>query len=812
MADDVIDLSTPETFARTSRSRVDDRPQVSALESLLRGAAEGATFGFDDKLGLDRDARERSRAANPWTHFAGEMVGGIAPIVATGGIGAGIRGTAVAARASGLVPTSVARAGIGTANALEAVMLPGQIGGIGSAALQGSKLGAVYGGLSGAGHADVDQNDSWHDALVRRAMGAGTGTAVGTVLGAPLGVVGHGIGRAAQNVMAARAAAQAETADATAGSLTAIARGLERDRLTPEEIIQQIRREFPDTTATAPGGMSRRFWGTPQNRQPWTDGMIEDVVRRHRAGESVADISEALSANGRGPGAQAVRTVIEEIGNRNLGPLNIVDRASMVRTGSGDNTQMTLRAAAATPGQARAVAREDLLERQIGARDRLLTAFERRIGSADFDGVAARHEAALEAAEAAAYARAHASAQPFDLQPIINQWQAQYPPTRRGPIPEAVNSAIVAFVEHVPVTNQLTGAVVTYQLRPPQTLQQFIDARQNMLAEAMRHSPGVPRHRVLAGNDDRITPETRRIMAMRGQLSAEVRRTNPEWGVANDLARDGRAAGEAMSAGARQGLRLNARSRDNLREFTEARDLAQRGAQTGNVAMQQAGEARMELFRVGLMRSLYDLLANPGETHNLTRVLRLPGARQIIGTVLGDREAATLYRVIDAEHAMHRTYASQFGSQTTPLREAIDDLSWAPRFATWLELLNPKKALAAAGDWASTQVNAGRNQRMMPLLTETDPLAQLEMLRSLGAVARARGVGNQTVRRPLISATGPVADVAAAELMPKPGVSPDARLLSQARNALLRGAPRQEVESVLRQHGVDPAKLGRVGR
>lgn len=791
-----IDLSSPDAFRSTAARSASSHEPVGVLESLGRGAVEGATFGFDDKLGFDKERREQSRKENPWTHFAGELVGGIAPVVASGGAAAGLRAGATA------VP-ALARGATGLARGIEATMLPGEIGGGLSAAGQGAKLGATYGALSGAGHADVAESDDLLDSAGKRALSAVKGSAVGAVLGAPLGVAGHAIGRSAQHMLGARAAAAAETQDAPSGALMALNRSLERDRITPDDIIAQIRSEFPDDTATAGG---RRFWG---NRQPWTADQVEHVVRRAIDGETAQEISQGMRANGAGPGRQAVQTLLDEMENRHLGPLNLVDRAGMMRTGSGDNTQMTMRAAAATPGQAKAEARENLLERQVGSRDRMLNAIERQIGSTDFDGVLAQHEARMDAAQQAAYNTARQNEQPFDLQPILNRWTANYPPTRRGPIPEAVHSAIDAFVEHVPVLNQQTGAVVTHQLRPPQTLQQFIDARQNLLAEAMRLSPGVPKGRMLAMNDDRITPASRRIMGLRGELSAEVRRTNPDWGVANDLTRDGMAATEAAEAGARQALRLNAKSRDNLREYTEAQDLIRRGRQAGNQAMIDAGQARVDMFRVGLVRKIHDELANKPDTHNLTRELRLPSARHIIEEVLGHDDAARLYGVIDAEHAMHRTYSSQFGSQTTPLREAIDDLNWAPRLMSKWELLNPRKATEAAADWLASRVNAQRNQAMMPLLTETNPARQLDTLRAVQQVNQARQFGDNTVRRPLIASSGSASNASVAELLPKPrpDTSNESRYLSQARNAILRGADPRMVAERLRSLGIDPRKL-----
>jgi hypothetical protein len=106
-------------------------------------------------------------------------------------------------------------------------------------------------------------------------------------------------------------------------------------------------------------------------------------------------------------------------------------------------------------------------------------------------------------------------------------------------------------------------------------------------------------------------------------------------------------------------------------------------------------------------------------------------------------------------------------------------------------------------------MNATRNQRMMPLLNETNPARQLDTLRALQTVTGAREVGDQAVRRPAIASSGTIGNVSTAELLPKPKSEQGAetRLLSQARNAIRRGADRKAVEDRLRSLGVNPGKL-----
>lgn len=710
------------------------------LESFSRGAAEGATFGFDDKLGLDKERREASRKANPWTHFMGEIAGGAVPmavaaLLPTGAtqVAAGARGAQLAGRGAGLVRSA---------------LVPGEIATAGQAFKEGAKLGAVYGGLSGAGHTDVKPEDSLAEALTKRGTGALTGAGTGALVGAPLGVAGHGIYRGAQSLGGLRAAAQAET-DVGSGALTTAVRRLERDRITPDELIAQIRSEFPDDSATA--GLHQRFWGGLQNKQPITADQVEETVRRAMLGETPSEISTALRTinGGQGPGEASVKTLLDELAERHLGPLNLVDRASMVRKGAGDNTQMTMRAAAATPGEHLGIARENLLERQLGAQGRLGAVFDRMIGSGDFEGVAARHADDLQKAGHKAFGLAYANEQPFNLQPILDKWITKYE-GKGGPIPEGIMSEI----------SGLMGKNKT----APATLEDFILARQGLFdakRAAAKDSPNL----------------SRKLNELYDDISNEVAKTNPLWKEANDIWRDGKAAEDALEAGSRMVMRLNSGSRENLSVLQQAQKdvaTAQKAVDLANkpfnahkrkvgppptqaqIVAQQTAQAkldaantRQELFKVGLVRSLNDMLQNQGETHNLTKQLLLPGAQKIIRQVLG-KDADQFYKAVRAEQAMHRTYQSQFGSQTTPLREALDELNWAPRFEASWHNLGLGKALQLAQEYAARNINTRRNTDLMKLYTETDPLKQLEALRAMQTLHTARSNAGNLAGKPAI--------------------------------------------------------------
>ena len=393
-----------DPFAQYAPAEKAKAPGVA--ESFFRGVPEGAAFGFDDKLGMDQERREASRHANPWAHFMGELTGSIVPMAAATLLPTGAGQVAAGARAA-----NIANRG---AKLVRAAMVPGEIATAGQAAGQGAKLGAVYGGLSGAGHTDVTDADTTAEALVKRGIGGLKSSAFGAAIGAPLGVAGHGIYRGAQNVGNLFADASAETAGAGKGALVTATKKLEQDRINPQQIIDAIRTEFPDATQTAAGTpgapLSRRFWGDIGNKQPITADQVETAVRMSMAGESPATISSTLSPGGKGtgPGEQAVKTLLDELAERHLGPLNLVDRAAMARPGAGDNTQMSMRAAAATPGEHVGIARENLLERQVGAQGRFGQLFDRMLGSSDYEGIAAKHTNDLQNAGARTYGHAFA--------------------------------------------------------------------------------------------------------------------------------------------------------------------------------------------------------------------------------------------------------------------------------------------------------------------------------------------------------------------------------------------------------------------
>ena len=761
-----------DDYKSTDAASDPNAPRVA--ESFLRGIPSGGTFGFENKVGFDKDKQEAAQKANPWSYFAGQVAGGFIPAV-----GASLLAPEVA------VPAAVARfaPGLRTAYGIaRSGLVPGEIASAGQAAVQGAKLGAVYGGLSGAGHADVQDTDTLPQALEKRAQGAATGAVEGGVTGPALGLIGHGVYRGAQGLGSLYARAAADTGPNGIGALNTYVRATERDRYAPDDIINQVKSEFPDATQTTPGGpgapLARRFWGDLTNKQPITSDQVETAVRMAMNNESASTISKALSPGGKGtgPGPDAVKSLLDELADRHLGPLNLVDRASLLRPGAGDNTGMTLRAMSATPGEHVSIAKESLLDRQTGEQGRMQDALTKVLGSSDLEAVAQQHTDNLQAATQKAYDWSKQNEKPFDLNPTVNKWTQQFA-GKRGPVPEGVMSALDSFLQKVPVRNMQTGMTVTHELRPPQTLDDFINARQNIDQAIKGTQQG--------------TPLYRNLVKLYNDVTQEVADTNPDWKTANDLYADGKAAQNALAAGQKMSTQLNSRNREYLSEFTDAQD-AQSDAQDalsnastsilgpktrrlpnaqelaaatpdqqlayGKASAQHdAAQSRQELFKVGMLRPLLDKIMNKDETHDVTRELLKPGARQILTKVMGD-DADQFINTARAMQARQRTYKSQFGSQTVPLGEAKEDLNWSPEFmASWAHPWQwPTKMLDLASQYFAKNLNAKRNKELMEAMTDTDPLRQLDFLKAAKNLHVIRSNWGNVAGTPVIMSSGPV--------------------------------------------------------
>lgn len=644
--------------------------EVGIMESLYRGGVEGATFGFDDELGLSNAKdRELSRQQNPWTHFAGEIAGGIIPTVALGGAGALIKGGGVAAQAGRAALTPF------TANPVST---------LGQGVREGIKLGASYGALSGAGHAESAPGADTMTELKDRALGAAHGGAIGAVLGGPLGAVGYKVG---EGLGIARAARN-EFAGTDTGALAAVDRSLARDAIEPATLRAQIE--------------------VPKYGRLTTDE-ITNVARLANEGHSVQDIAQQV-----GMGDAAVRKALDAFSTRNASPVSIVERANMTGVAGGDNTNWTLRAGMATPGQGRAVAAETLTERQMGQAGRINDAADNIVRAGDPHARAA----AMKEAERQAYDAAYAVKQPFDLAPVLDPVDARFA-GRQTEIATKLRTATELFSEKAP------GRPATFN--PFKDVEHFQEAKidlDHMIETSM--------------NLGKPTPLTRQLTILKKDLMDEVSRTNPTWRVANDTFAENAAArrlyGDAQSAS----FRITTDTRKELQTLSNLQQTAK--SRTVTPEARKAAQVQIDMYRDGLAESITNHVMNKGDTGDHVAKFLTPAGRYIITSVLGKKDAAALLKVLHEEQSITRTYRGLGGSQTTPLREAINELNGPAMMASAWDYASPRKLFDLLVAKGGAKYVERRNEKMVPMLTETNPIRQLDTLRNIEQMRNVRQV------------------------------------------------------------------------
>jgi hypothetical protein len=268
--------------------------------SAAMGAADSTTFGWGDELasvlgsalsGVPRkqvlkemraDAG-KARSDNPGSYTAGQVGGGVAQALATGGAGFGLN----AARTGGT---------------------------LGRVALGSALDGSLYGGAYGAGAADGDMMDR----LQGGAIGAGAGGLAGGAL--PYAVAG--ISAAAKPLLApimARLQPQ-QYADA------ALAEALSRSGRTPDEIAQILASAQRDnqgmfTIADALGNSGQRMLSTAsRNPHEGRQALVEALQARQMGqGERLSNtIAEGFNA----PDTAAQRAASLTAGRSSLADVN----------------------------------------------------------------------------------------------------------------------------------------------------------------------------------------------------------------------------------------------------------------------------------------------------------------------------------------------------------------------------------------------------------------------------------------------------------------------------------------------------------
>lgn len=684
------------------------RPRIAA--AIETGAVSGPEYEQAKQQEWAKDDAYSKSA--PLTSMALEVAGSI-PTMFVPGLGAGR--LAQAANRAGDVTQGLGRA----QRMSRAAGIGPEIGTIGQeAGALGAKTAAITGGFSSR---EDDLSNRLGDAASAAPLGYGLGRA-GDAAGRRLAGVGE------QVYDMARVGGNAQL-----GALTGLRRGLERDGTTTDALRAAI---LPDTgrAQIAPQGRETilRAFGDAQ-----AQGLDERAAR-----QAATTAYEAQSrANGVRLTADTLRghtaRVLDSYGAANEIPLAI-DEVARVAGGRGQNMQWTRRAAASSPGEGREQIARSVMDRQDDIIDTVRNRVTNTLGDPDYEGNLNRLISRNRPVIDSLYDNARANETPFNLEPVFDEIQNTYA-YRAGGVKSAVDSALETM-RGVPDANGRYNR---------HTLDTFIQSRGelNDLIDASKNKFG------------QSTTATRALMDMKTKIDEIVTTTNPQWKIANDLAADGRAVQNAMRDGERMSLDFGSKhTREMVNKMRDWRaDVVRLGRLVNNRTATPEDAARLalrqnqiEAMQLGFARPVHTRLSGLGDTHDVSKLFSKggrrsqDGVRRIVSEMMGDESQAFMDLVERAKIATStaRTYGQ---SQTTPLREAIDEAKGESRVAGLVRglgyITNPRQMATDASEAISNRLFSERNTELLRryAVTTENPSQFLGLLDELDRFGVQRG-------------------------------------------------------------------------
>ena len=696
---------------------------------LSNAVMSGATFGFDDEIAAalqtgfgflgDWDAevnrmRAEKRAfakSNPYSSFAGEVIGGL-PTLFIPGLGG----------------VSMVEKGRKAAT-------------LGNFLWEGAKTGAKYGAVAGVGNADPDTDASLTGHLANRALGGAAGTVIGAGAGAGLGAVAKGVNTVANHLIpgwnAASDALPMLAKDGTAAEVAArrqalkdIALELRRDSVDP---VTAVRNMLPEYRTGARGTLS--------------GDQIETLVSRHLAGDSTADIAKAL-----GVGQDVVRRMTarfdDEIRPRFDGG-NVLD-AIRTPTRPGEvvaapNTFDLARMAAQSEGRGRQVAMQRLLQREADEPDAVTGLIRRTFGADDFDRFAKEFGDETQVIARRMYGDLHDS-----TAPVLSLAQPELAGLANS---DAFKRFLNVAVQDAMIRGDeaLARRIMAGQLDP-----RAVDLIQRKLREAA------------SSVGDTTTAGLARTM--RDRILSVADTAMPTFWGTRGWYRNRMAAEEAFDLGRRPGPRSGHSGSDALlfwRKYMGDPVAERPGATTGGIlpsvekgialaerelktvtdperraiieaSLQSAKAEREQIaavvgnFRMAFGQSLIDALSKRDTANQFLKVAQSKAFKERVLEILGRRDGADFLARLDAAYRQSRTLNTLYGNSDTARaiakRGSFDAIADT---VTGMATLNPMRALRGMGDMVSNRFKEARFDRINEMLSETDMAKVFEMMRVL---------------------------------------------------------------------------------
>lgn len=673
--DPVDDRAKREAEVKSGDNQPDYRPQSSWFQRFSDQVTD--PFGVQDEMiGAGQAIRKFATSDKPLTDPARWSEAGGAYTDAAERVRAERR---VARDENTIIPEVVG--GFGTAGIGKAVAAaPSYLQG----ALQSAKVGAGYGAAAGAaqGEGGVGQR------AVEAAKGAGVGAVAAPAIShvaVPLASRTIGAGKDAFNYanQAVRNAMNPEQA-----AINNVADRMVTQGINPAAVRAEIAPKLSSNL------LGRNF----------TEDQLADIVSRGLKGESTTDIGRAYGLH-----KDTVKSYLDKFREANPTERNLLD-ISTDMAGDGNAKPLTRLARAAHSLSDDGEAAQRLMTRQQTQAGRVSNIIDQSAGGRNFDDEITRLSDVVSTQARKAYATAEANAQPFDLKPVIGKYR-RMAFGRAGELREKTEQAVDLFFE--PVMNPTTGTVQKLG-QPIADMKRFQAARQDldqMIARSMQ--------------DGKPTPLTRNLTQLRQDVTATVRKANPELAKADDLFSGAKSSEKLLESGAQLTGRLGAPSRQLLQGF------------------EKLAPEQQELFRIGFLRSLQDKAANVRDGAAVANQFNSPAVRDTIERIFPKtqkdvyKRGQDLIKFLKQEATTTRVKNEVLsGSRTAELGSDMDKAMQGAQTAADLATGQVFKVIQNLGTRLTSQIGEKGSKEVLNVLTETDPAKLLPILNKLAQAAQ----------------------------------------------------------------------------
>jgi hypothetical protein len=694
------------------------RPRIQA--TIESGAISGPDY---EKAKAEQFAKDDAyAAANPATALAGEVVGSI-PTMFVPGLGAG-RLAAAATRLGARPALS------GAARAKRLLGVGAEVGSIGhEAGMLGAKTAALAGGL---GSREDSLAGRLEDAAISAPIGYGAGR-VGDWGGRKL------VGLAEEVRDAVRVGGNAEM-----GALTGLKRGIEQDGTSIPQLREAV---LPDMgrTQVVIGG---REAALTAYGDAVTGGASPAAAQAAAAQAYTAHARAQNSALSDSTLAKHVGQIVRGYEAKNPIPLAI-DETARVAGGRGQNLQWTRRAAQASPSEGKEAVFDAVTGRQEELVDKVRGRVANTLGDENFLEAKNALVSKNRANEDALYGIARQHETPFDISSALEEVNRTHP--FRGGDARKIMEEAMSIMRGDPLPDG------SYERH---TLDSYIQSRRQ-LNELIGKSMDV--NQVTGAKSP--TTATSALMDLKKKMDAIVGTSNPKWRWANDIAADGRSEASMMDDARRmkltdtdkhtaQVLRRVSTLRSDINSLRTSINSKKNPLPPGDKMEAQAAlnlkESQLEAHQMGFARVIHDALSGLGDTHDASKLFlkggkgAQSGVRKVVDVMMGE-DAPAFMDLIKRAQIASTTYKNQFNSQTTPLRETIDEAKQSNKMAGAVKglsyLLNPRQMATDASEAIANRLYADRNTALLKrYATTTDkPADFLRLLSEIEGFGLNRG-------------------------------------------------------------------------